>query len=101
MNSIYKEEYIMLNKDTFVPIQFFKKEAYTGSMNGMRYRVAKEEEEFSAVVYPEPYCYEATPEEQKIRTCFPFTEEGRGQAVDWINEQYEENRTAWEKDARK
>ncbi|HBD01165.1 MAG TPA: GNAT family acetyltransferase, partial [Lachnoclostridium sp.] len=53
------------------------------------------------VVYPEPYCYEATPEEQKIRTSFPFTEEGRGQAVDWINEQYEENRTAWEKAARK
>lgn len=91
----------MLNKDTFVPIQFFKKEAYTGSMKGMRYRVAKEEEEFSAVVYPEPYCYEATPEEQKIKASFPFTEEGRGQAVDWINEQHEKNRPAWEKAERK
>lgn len=91
----------MLNKDTFVPIQFFKKEAYTGSMKGMRYRVTKEEEEFSAVVYPEPYCYEATPEEKKIRAAFPFTEEGRKQVVDWINGQYEERREVWEKTARK
>ncbi|WP_312442663.1 GNAT family acetyltransferase [Lacrimispora sp.] len=91
----------MLNKDTFVPIQFFKKEAYTGSMKGMRYRVKKEEEELSAVVYPEPYCYEATPEEQKIRAAFPFTEEGRGEVVDWINGQYEEKRPVWEKVERK
>ena len=91
----------MLNKDTFVPMQFFKKEAYTGSMKGMRYRVKKEEEEFSAVVYPEPYCYEATPEENKTRTSFPFTEEGREEVVDCINKQYEENRTTWEKTARK
>jgi hypothetical protein len=91
----------VLNKDTFVPIQFFKKEAYTGSMKGMRYRVKKEEEELSAVVYPEPYCYEATPEEQKIRAAFPFTEEGRGEVVDWINGQYEEKRLVWEKAERK
>ena len=91
----------MLNKDTFVPMQFFKKEAYTGSMKGMRYRIKKEEEELSVVVYPEPYCYEVTPEEKKIRASFPFTEEGRKQVVDWINHQYEENRPVWEKAARK
>ncbi|ADL03605.1 hypothetical protein [Lacrimispora saccharolytica] len=90
----------MLNKDTFVPMAFFKKEAYTGSMKGMRYRVKKEEEKFSAVVYPEPYCYEATPEEKKIRAAFPFTEEGRIQVLNWINQQYEENQRVWEKTAR-
>ncbi|MEY8352715.1 GNAT family acetyltransferase [Lachnospiraceae bacterium 54-53] len=86
----------MLKKETFVPIQFFKKEAYTGSIKGMRYRIQKGGEGFEAVVYPEPYCYEATPEEQKTRAFFPFTEEGRELVVDWINEQYEKNLTAWE-----
>jgi hypothetical protein len=90
----------VLNKDTFVPLQFFKNEAYTGSMKGMRYRVKKEEEELSVAVYPEPYCYEVTPEEQKIRAAFPFTEEGRGQVMDCINGQYEEKRPLWEKAAR-
>lgn len=85
----------MLKKETFVPIQFFKKEVYTGSMKGMRYRVSKDDQEFEAVVYPQPYCYEATPEEQKIRAVFPFSEEGREQVVDWINKQYEENLTMW------
>lgn len=40
----------MLKKENFVPIQFFKKEAYTGSMNGMRYRIKKEEEGLEATV---------------------------------------------------
>lgn len=91
----------MLNKETFVPIQFFKKEAYTGSMNGMRYRINKVEEGLEAAVYPEPYCYEATPEEQKIKMIFPFSEEGRQQAVDWINQQYEEKLSIWKSSSRK
>lgn len=90
----------MLKKETFVPIQFFKKEAYTGSMKGMRYRVFKGEKELEAVVYPGPYCYEVTPEEEKIRTAFPFSEEGLSQAIDWINEQYEKNQPIWKKAAR-
>ncbi|MFR3728984.1 GNAT family acetyltransferase [Lacrimispora sp.] len=91
----------MLNKETFVPIQFFKKEAYTGSMNGMRYRINKVEEGLEAAVYPEPYCYEATPDEQKIKMIFPFSEEGRQQAVDWINQQYEEKLSIWKSSSRK
>ncbi|WP_077611860.1 GNAT family acetyltransferase [Clostridium sp. Marseille-P2415] len=91
----------MLEKETFVPIQFFKKEIYTGSMKGMRYRVKKGDEGLEAFVYPEPYCYEATPEEQKIKAVFPFSEEGREQAVDWINRQYEEKQTIWGASARK
>ena len=91
----------MLKKETFVPIQFFKKEAYTGSMMGMRYRIKKEEEGLEATVYPEPYSYEATPDEQKTKEVFPFSEEGREQAVDWINRQYEEKIEKWESARRK
>ncbi|MDW2796021.1 GNAT family acetyltransferase [Clostridium boliviensis] len=85
----------MLDKETFVPIQFFKKEAYTGSMNGMRYRIKKEEEGLEAAVYPQPFCYEATPDEKKIKAVFPFSVEGREQAINWINEQYVEKQDLW------
>ena len=78
----------MIKKETFMPIQFFKKEAFTGSMKGMRYRVAESGEELEAVVYPGPYCYEVTPQEQKTRKTFPFSQEGIDQAVDWINDQF-------------
>lgn len=86
----------MLKKEKFVPMAFFKKEAYTGSMKGMRYRVIREEEIFRAAVYPEPYCYEATPEDKKIRKEFPFTEQGREEVIAWLNEQYEANQKIWE-----
>ena len=91
----------MLVKETFVPIQFFKKEAYTGSMSGMRYRIKKEEEGLEAAVYPQPYCYEATPDEKKIKAVFSFSEEGREQAINWINEQYTEKQDLWEAVRRK
>ncbi|MDK2967587.1 MULTISPECIES: GNAT family acetyltransferase [Lacrimispora] len=91
----------MLNKENFVPIQFFKKEAYTGSMNGMRYRIKKEDEGLEAAVYPQPYCYEATPDEKKIKAVFPFSEEGREQAINWINEQFIEKQDLWAAAGRK
>lgn len=86
----------MIEKETFVPIQFFLKEGYTGSMKGMRYRVIKKEEQLEAAVYPGPYCYEKTPEELKKKEMFPFTEEGLSQVVDWINGQYVQNKEYWE-----
>lgn len=91
----------MLQKETFVPLQYLKKEAYTGSMKGMRYRVKKEGENLEACVYPQPYCYEATPEEEKHKASFPFSEEGRIQAVEWILEQYYGEEENWNRKGRK
>ena len=47
-------------------ILFLKKEAYTGSHHGIRYRLSKDEDTLKACVYPEPYCFEATKDEQKL-----------------------------------
>lgn len=90
----------MIKKEAFVPMPFFKKEAYTGSIHGMRYRVKKDEDQFLAWVYPEPYCFEATAEEKKTRKEFPFTEAGRMEVVDWLNEQYETRKNEWDAAAR-
>ncbi|MCQ5386820.1 MULTISPECIES: GNAT family acetyltransferase [Hungatella] len=89
-----------VKKESFVPMAFFKKEAYTGSFKGMRYRVIKSEDQFEAVVYPEPYCFEATPETAKVKNSFPFTDEGRLAVVDWLNEQYDTRRSEWDAVAR-
>lgn len=61
----------------------------------MRYRMEKEEREEQTMllvtVWPEPYGYDATPEEEKSRAEFSFDEEGILQGVAWLNEQYKEN----------
>lgn len=89
-----------VKKESFVPMAFFKKEAHTGSFKGMRYRVIKSEDQFEAVVYPEPYCFEATPDENKVKNTFPFTEEGRESVVNWLNDQYDSRKAEWDSAAR-
>jgi len=78
---------------------FYKKEKFTGSYKGMRYLVKKEKDDaendiFRATVWPGPYNFSTTPDDQKISATFPFTEEGRQQAVDWMNEQWR-SRSEW------
>ena len=75
-------------------LPYVNRNVYTGSYQGMRYRlrkVAKEEEGtfLEAVIYPEPYSFEATAEEKKTYKEFPFTQEGFDEAVRWLNEVYE------------
>ena len=69
-----------------------KKERFCGSHGNMRYMLCKAEEQLQSSVYPEPYCWEATPEDQKESKLFELSDEGIRQAVDWINEKYEEYR---------
>ncbi len=44
---------------------------------------------------PQPYCYEATADEKKTKAVFPFSEEGRQQALEWINQQFVEKQDLW------
>lgn len=86
----------MIERKDVMPINFLKKENFTGSFCGMRYRMAKDtvkegEEEKTVLtvsVWPEPYCYAATPEEQKTEEQFPFTEDGIVSGVEWLNGQH-------------
>ena len=52
------------------------------------------------MIYPEPYCFEKTPEEEKQAKEFPFTNEGFDEAVAWMNQEYEEQKERWEKAAK-
>ena len=87
-------------------IGFLKKEKFTGSSEGMRYRIEKKitmvpnpeaekteenpEPEKEAVTllattWPEPFAYDHTPENVKCSTEYPFTEDGLEQARCWLN----------------
>ena len=61
----------MLQLKDFMPVNFLKKEKYTGSCKGMRFRMEKFEKEgadapiLRVSVWPEPYSFDCTPEEEK------------------------------------
>lgn len=84
----------MIERKTFLALNFYKKEPFTGSYRGMRYRIVKVEEEeqkfLQAACWPEPFNFASTPEEQKQYEKFPFSEEGLCRIADWLNERYEE-----------
>lgn len=71
-------------------LELIKKERYAGSHGGMRYMLQMEDSRMKATVYPEPYCWEATPEEQKQSEIFAYTQEGVGEMVAWLNRMYRE-----------
>jgi len=89
----------MIDKQTFHPLNYIKKEEYSGSMEGMRYLLKKvksgEADVIRVTVWPEPLGIFRTSEEKKTSTEVPLTAEGVEQAADWINEQYETKKDYW------
>lgn len=79
----------MIKCEDILSLEFLKKTEYTGSHGGMRYRLEKvsagEELRLKAIIWPEPFAYGATPDEQKQSQEFAFSEEGILAAVDWMN----------------
>lgn len=86
----------MIERKDVMPVNFLKKENFTGSYQGMRYRMEKrtegEETVLLVTLWPEPYGYDATPEEQKLTHTFDFSEAGIAAGVDWLNEEYNKER---------
>ena len=82
--------------------EFYRKGAILkASFQGMRYQVEKwqkdnEEECFRAAIWPEPFCFEKTPEENKTYAYFPYTEEGLDDVYDWLCTQYDEKKDRWD-----
>lgn len=86
----------MLSREDFLSLNFVKKEDFTGSHRGMRFMLhqetVEEEKKLKAYIWSEPFGFEATPDEEKISRLFEFSEEGLSQAIDWMNENYEDIR---------
>lgn len=80
-----------------IPVGGLKKEPFSGSHNGMRYffRSDESKETFSVFIYPEPWSFESTPEEEKQSASFPMTDEGMDEAIAWLLEMYESQKEKW------
>ena len=71
-------------------------------MNPLRFLIKMEKPEegdpiFHAWVWPGPYIFAKTDDSLKMDYTAPFTEEGKRQIVDWINDQYESHKDVWSK----
>ncbi len=91
----------MIEEKDFYSLLFYEYgEAYLGSADGMRFRLAREPLEnvhytppdkrgeacLRASVWRGPLAYARTPEEEITSRDFPFTEEGLSLAAAWIEE---------------
>ena len=61
----------------------------------MRYYLRTADDTLSVFLYPEPWSFERTPDEEKEQKDFPFSQEGLDAAIDWINQSYEAKRPYW------
>lgn len=93
----------MLSTDDLLNLEYYKKDTFSGWINGMRFLVKKESQEdtgdsFHAWLWPGPFIFDLTEDEKKIDFTAPFTEEGKAQVVDWINEQYKTRGDLWNRE---
>lgn len=93
-----RKEHDMIDK-RLVPPGGLKKEPFSGSHFGMRYYMigndGKNSTEFLVYVYPEPWCFEQTADDEKECASFPITDEGMDQAIQWLFARYEAEKPRW------
>lgn len=80
-----------------IPVGGLKKEPFSGSHHGMRYFFQCDEtkETFTVFVYPEPWSFEKTPNENKQSASFPMSSEGMDGAIEWLWEMYDTRKNEW------
>lgn len=80
----------MITKDDILSLAYLKKTDYTGSHQGMRYRMegitSGEEKKLLVTVWPEPFNFTKTKEELKKRNEFDFSDDGITDAIAWMND---------------
>ena len=83
----------MLTRENFLSLNFVKKEDFTGSYKGVRFLLRKEvlddENKLRVYYWSEPLGFEATNNEDKLTKLFEFSNEGMDDAIQWMNENYE------------
>ncbi len=86
----------MIDKN-LIPVSGLKREPFSGCHGGMRYFFCSDEskETFSVYVYPEPWSFEKTPDEEKEKASFPMNNEGMDAAVEWLFQMYESQKERW------
>ena len=86
----------MITRDYVCGLPYIKKEELTGSYQGMRFKlfkkeISEEETKLGVVVWPEPFSFPKTSDEEKTYQDFEFSEDGIDSAIEWMNHFYEES----------
>ena len=103
----------MIKRPDLLALEFYKSRPFKGSDKGIRYMIEKQTVEIepeggaaaddgaedvqketktvlTAYIWPEPFCFEVTPDERKGSKQFDFSEEGLCEAIAWLNESHDE-----------
>lgn len=91
----------MIERKDLFTIPFYKKTHFSGSYQGMHYRIERIEQNekniLCATVFPGPYCFDVVSDEKKTAKDFDFSEDGIANACKWLNEQYAAAPDKWAK----
>ena len=86
----------MIKREDILSLEYLKKTEFTGSHQGMRYRLecisSEEGKKLLTTVWPEPFNFVTTPEDRKQHEVFEFSEDGITDAVAWMNDRLFEKR---------
>lgn len=90
----------MVQRDDILSMEYLKKTAFTGCCQGMRYRLegaadSDGSKKLRCTVWPEPFAFSKTPEEEKQSAEFAFEEDGVADAVAWMNERLIAQKGRW------
>jgi len=83
----------MIERKDILSLPYLKKTTFSGSYQGMRFLIKMEKKEETALVvyyWQEPYSFSAVKEEEREYKEFPFSEEGIVQAIDWLNQVWQQ-----------
>ena len=76
----------MVKPEEILSMEYLKKSDFTGSTEGMRYRLEKSGDALLCTIWPEPFNYHTTPESEKETAEFTFDRDGVEDAVRWMND---------------
>ncbi len=90
----------MIKREDILSMEYLKKTEYTGCHCGMRYRLegisSDSGKQLKVTVWPEPFNFFKTPEEEKKSALFSFDEDGVMDAVAWMNDRLFEDKDKWD-----
>ena len=89
----------MIERHDILSMEYLKKTEFTGSHQGMRYRLegvsSEDGKKLKVTVWPEPFNFFKTPAEEKESAEFSFDEDGVSDAVSWMNDRLFEEKDKW------